>query len=119
LETGNDVYIGSPDHPRTAAIVSYITFIGWLISFFGLHRFNKTSYSSFHLRQSLLIHIFSFILKFVYSFSLASIGSLIFVAFFSILLFILWLRGFLDAINGKEKPIPVIGAIAQKIFHNL
>jgi uncharacterized membrane protein len=44
-------------------------------------------------------------------FSLFSLLWLINVAFF-----ILWIVGLIGAINGEERPIPIIGPIAQNMF---
>ena len=110
----NDSYLGSPDDPRTAAYVCYITFVGWLIAYFALYRKGKTDFAGFHMRQSIMIHILSFALKALYSFY----GGYVSVIFF-LLLIIIWLIGFLDAVNGRTKPVPVIGLLAQKVFRSL
>jgi len=113
-------YIGSPDHPRTIAIVSYITFIGWLIAYFGLYRGNKSPFSAFHLRQALCLHLISLILRIAYSFNIPSFPFLdIVIGVLGIGLFVLWLNGFIHALNGKTKPLPIIGIAAQKMFRNL
>ena len=44
------------DNGKTAAIISYITIVGWLISFFALNK-PKTSLATYHLRQTLLLFI--------------------------------------------------------------
>jgi uncharacterized membrane protein len=114
-----NTYIGSPDNPRTTAVVSYITFIGWLIAYFGLYPKNRTSHSSFHLRQSLLIHILSLLVKIFYSFSYASSTTLVVTGVLTILVFILWLSGFVDALNGRQRPLPLIGSLSQKLFNGI
>lgn len=113
-------YIGSPDNPRTAGTIAYITFIGWLIAYFAFYRNDRSAFSAFHLRQTLLIHILSFLLKVFYSFTLLS-GPFVFytIVILSVGLFILWLIGFIDAMNGRERPVPVIGRLAQVMFRSL
>lgn len=108
------------DNGKTTAIVSYITLIGWLIAYFGMHQSKKTSLGSFHLRQSLLLIICVIIFQIIaYAitmavpmiglvFSLASLGFLV-----------LWVMGLIAAINGEEKPMPLIGAKAQEIFKSI
>ncbi len=115
----NEPYVGSPDNPRTTAIVSYITFIGWLLAVLLLLPGQKTKFSAFHLRQSFMIHVFSFVLKIAYSFTLSA-SNMVFalIVAIGVLLFILWLMGFLYAINGKEKEVPLIGHFAQNLFRN-
>ena len=114
-------YIGSPDNPRTPAVVSYITFIGWLIARFALYKGSKTPFTAFHLRQSLLIHIISFLLNVAYSFIIYNTGMLSFylIAMVVLGLFLHWLIGLIDALNGRENPVPFIGSAAQNIFGSL
>lgn len=112
-------YIGSPDNSRTAAVVSYITFIGWLIAYFGLYPQRKIAHTSFHLRQSLLIHIVSFLIKIVYSFWPFSTALLVVICILTTGLFILWFMGFWDALSGERKPVPLIGTIAQHLFRRI
>jgi hypothetical protein len=45
------------DSGKNAAVVSYIFLLGWLISYFAMYKDNKTALSSYHLRQSLLLHL--------------------------------------------------------------
>jgi uncharacterized membrane protein len=119
MENPRDPYIGSPDNPRTAALVSYITFIGWLIAYFGLYPSRHTAYTAFHLRQSLLIHILAFFLDVLFSFSRVLIVWLVLCGVLGIFLFIVWLLGFWDAISGRQRPVPLIGRAAQRLFAGL
>ena len=118
--TTEQQYIGSPDNPRTAAAVSYITFIGWLISYFALYKGSKTAFTSFHLRQTLLIHIISLLLRIVFAFTIYNTMLWLYlVGALTIGLFILWLIGLVDALNGRKRPVPLIGKAAQNMFKNL
>ena len=107
------------DDGKTVAIISYITFIGWLIALI-LHSGNKTKLGGFHLRQMLGlmllafgISLCSFILAFIPFFGwLVQLG-------LSIGIFIFWLLGLLSAINGEQKPLPYIGKPMQKMFENM
>lgn len=101
------------DNGKNAAIVSYLTFIGWLISYFGMHQNNRTRLGSFHLRQTLLLYIATAVVHFALRFTLGNVwigvglvsysglSGLINLAFF-----IFWIIG---AVNGQEKPIPLFG----------
>jgi uncharacterized membrane protein len=104
---------------KTAAIVSYITPIGWLISYFALNQ-PKSSLANYHLRQTLFLFIvmiaFNILLSIVAK--MAPFLSLI-LSIAGLGLFVLWIMGLISAINGEEKPMPLIGEKAQEIFKNL
>ena len=104
--------------PKTVAIISYITIIGWLIAYFGMYNNNKSSLAGYHLRQTLLLYIIGLavnILTRMFFWSFMFWGSSIIY----LVLLVLWIIGLIAAINGEEKPIPLIGDAAQKMFHNL
>jgi len=106
-------YLGAPENPRTAAAVCYITIIGWFIAF-ALYRGNKTSLAAFHLRQSLLLYIVLIVAN------VAGIWATTgFVKVADAIWFLLWLWGFIDAVYEREKPVPLIGDMAQNIFGKL
>ncbi len=115
------------DNGKNAGIISYFTIIGWLIAYFGFHQNNKTSLGSYQLRQTLLLYIVAFVFWIVLDFALAGLwlagGGFYFLYWILKLVqlgfFVLWLIGLLGAINGQEKPIPVIGAMAQKMFSGI
>jgi len=104
---------------KTIAIISYFTWIGWIIAFV-MHNNNKTQIGAYHLRQSLALMILSIL---VYIIQIM----LIFIPFLgwaiAVLLWIglvvLWVFGLIAAINAQEKPIPVIGSLAQNIFSGI
>ncbi len=113
-------YLGSPDHPRTPALVCYMTLIGWLVARFALYPGNKNVFVAMHLRQTLLLHILSIALNLLaglvyWPFN----GNPWFIGLFAALLIFLWIKGILDVVNGNEKPLPIIGELAQKLFRNI
>jgi uncharacterized membrane protein len=112
--TNDKVYLGSPDNPKTAAVVCYFTIIGWVISYYSIYARYKTSLAAYHLRQSLLLHI---ILILIYVLRHWEVQGFKIVSM--IIWFFLWLWGFINAVNQKEKPIPVIGEMAQMLFKKL
>ncbi|UKT64585.1 hypothetical protein [Pedobacter mucosus] len=111
------------DDNKTAAIVSYFWFIGWLIAYFAMYKDNQTALSRYHMRQTLLFHLIVTVLTwglgFIFTAIFLSTG---FYAIFYLLnllrlaLFIVWIMGFIGAINGEQKPIPFIGERAQTMF---
>ena len=104
---------------KTIAIISYFTWIGWIIAFI-LYNSNKSRLAAYHLRQTLALMILSILVYIVQI-------MLIFIPFLgwtvAILLWIglvvLWVLGLVAAINGEEKPIPVIGPMAQSTFSGI
>jgi uncharacterized membrane protein len=114
-----ETYLGSPDNPKTAAIVCYITLIGWLIAYFALYRSNRNTFSAFHIRQTLMLHIFAFLVNVLSVFALWGFIPSFVVTIIGLLLLVLWLIGLANALNNIQKPIPLIGEWAQKVFRNL
>jgi len=104
---------------KTIAIISYFSVVGWIIAFI-LYNSNKSQLAAFHIRQSLALIlsgiacsiIFYILLFTIYFFAL-------FVGILALGLFILWIIGLISAINGQEKPVPVIGQMAQEMFASI
>jgi uncharacterized membrane protein len=110
------------DNGKTVAIVSYLSIIGWIVAFV-LYGSNKTSLGAFHLRQTIalfLLAISTWIAQIVLFF-IPFIGWLIGVLmiFVYIGIFVLWIIGLIAAINGEEKPMPIIGKKAQQWFSGI
>lgn len=120
-------YYGTPrpaspttDDGKTAAIVAYITIIGWLISYFALYKDNKTQLAAVHLRQTLLLFLIGLGWGFVQSALLFSFSGLYFLTLIvNIGIFVLWIIGLIAAINGQAKPMPIIGEPAQRMFSGI
>ncbi len=94
---------------KTIAIISYITFIGTIIAYFM--NSNKNPFASFHIRQMIGLSIFSLLNSLVIA-RFSNWASLIIAVF----LFILWIIGFIGAIQGEEKKVPVFGDMFQDWF---
>jgi uncharacterized membrane protein len=105
----------------TVALLAYITLIGFIIAIV-LHSSKKTALGAFHLRQVLGL----FITAFVIWIPCLIISFIPFVNFLMILvwpllgisLFVFWVMGLIAAINGQQKPMPVVGEHYQKWFAN-
>ena len=116
----------SGDNGKTASIISYFTIIGWLIAYFGMHQNNKTSLGSYQLRQTLLLHLIYMIVRYGLSFILVTVwlSTGVFSLYYllrliELVFFVLWIIGFIGAINGEKKPIPILGDYAQSIFSSI
>jgi uncharacterized membrane protein len=97
-----------------------ITIIGWLIAYFGMHQSKKTSLGSFHLRQTLLLFIIAIVYQIVITMitiAVPAIGMILSLAGLAFL--VLWIMGLISAINGEEKPMPLIGTKAQEMFKGI
>lgn len=96
---------------KTTDIVAYLTWVGLLIAFLAGDKEN----SKFHLNQSLVIILAELALGVV-----ISVGSIIPIVNIiigiaggvaTIALVVFWIMGFVNALQGVEKPLPLIGGI--------
>ena len=104
-------------------MVSYFFVIGWSLGYFGFHKPNKNTLSAFHLRQTLFLYLCFLLVWFglslvpapmVLQSGILTVSNL---KFFVVALFLaLWLSGLSAASNAEEKPIPVLGNLAQNVF---
>jgi uncharacterized membrane protein len=111
------------DNGKLVAILSYMTLVGWVVALV-MHNSQKTALGAYHLRQSLLLFLAA----------LCAYAAIMFIAVVPLLgwligivaipvvgigSLILWVMGLVAAVNGEQKPIPVIGEKAQEIFKDL
>jgi len=114
------------DGGKTAGMMSYFFILGWSLAYFGYHQTNKTSLSSFQLRQTLLLFTSYLTVRFGITLVLhgvlnptgvLSLSHL--TGFVDVTFVFLWVVGLVGAINGQEKPIPLLGRAAQNLFSNI
>lgn len=96
---------------KQTAIVSYLTIIGTIIAIF-MNNETKNNFASFHIRQALGIFITFFLL----GYPIGYFDNWMVTASFWTFIFILWLFGFMNALNGEQKPVPFLGELYQKLF---
>ncbi|GHC52158.1 DUF4870 domain-containing protein [Ulvibacter litoralis] len=99
---------------KTIAIISYITLIGWIIAYI-MHDKDKTDLGAFHLRQSLGIIITAIALSVVASF----VGIAILSWIIQIAILVFWVLGFVGAVQGEKKLVPLLGAQFQDWFKGI
>ena len=89
---------------KVTGIVSYISWIGWLIAFLA----GDKEGAKFHLNQSLVLMIAMTISGFI-----PVVGAIIaiVVGLCSLVLFVFWIMGLVAAIKEEEKALPIIGNI--------
>lgn len=103
--TGNTVEEG-----KTIAIIAYITLIGLIIAFI-LNTDKKNSFASFHIRQCVGLALTGLALSVI---SVIPLLGWIISLFGGLFMFILWIIGLISAINGDEKPVPLLGEKYQE-----
>lgn len=96
---------------KQTAIVSYLTIIGTIIAIF-MNSENKNAFASFHIRQALGIFLTFFLL----GYPVGYFDSWMVSASFWTFILILWLFGFMNALNGEQKTVPFLGEFYQKLF---
>lgn len=97
---------------KTLGFVAYLTLIGWIIALVMNQNANSPTVS-FHLRQMLGLMVSGFVLSFI---SWIPILGWIVWAIGTIFILALWLIGFIAALNGEQKAVPVLGEKFQEIF---
>jgi uncharacterized membrane protein len=103
---------------KTISWVSYITIIGWIIALVQHNNSNpKSQLATFHLRQSFGIFATSIALYIVLWIVMIALPllSLLFSLVWIVIL-VLWILGLIAALNGEEKPVPVLGPMYQQWF---
>lgn len=90
---------------KTIAIVSYLTLIG-LVAALIMNGDKKNTFAAYHIRQSLGLMITALALSFINFIPL--LGQIIWLVGFLVLLY-MWIMGLMNAVNGKEKPLPILG----------
>ncbi|MCF6167860.1 hypothetical protein [Lutibacter sp.] len=99
---------------KTTAIISYITWIGTLIAFI-MNNGKKNSFASFHIRQMIGLSLFSL----ANSFIIGRFAGYWVTGAIGMALFVLWIIGFIGAIQGEEKRVPLIGDLFQDWFKGI
>ena len=122
MNTPNNPRPAGSDNERLPAIISYLTLVGWIIAYV-MYNNDKRSLTLYHLRQSLALIVLGVLVYTLQSilYYIPWIGWLLSIVTIPVGLglFILWIIGLISAINGEEKPIPLIGEKAQEIFSSI
>ncbi len=100
---------------KTIAIIAYITIIGLLIAFI-MNNDKKNTFAAYHIRQSLGLAATALALSVINV--IPFLGWLISFAG-SIFLIVLWVIALMGALNGQEKPVPILGEKFQEWFKGI
>lgn len=99
---------------KTTAIIAYITIIGLIIAFI-MNNDKKNTFASFHIRQSLGL----ILLGIVASILIFMLGIPVFGWIVQLGLIVLWVLGLIAAVQGEEKPVPLLGVQFQEWFKGI
>ena len=116
MSTPDTPPVVSTTEDRTVAILGYLTIIGFIVALV-MHSSKKTALGTYHLRQCLGL-ILSFLAMGVIGFLLAFVPFLGWLTMMVLWLglVVLWVMGLVAAVNGHQKPVPVLGEHFQKWF---
>ena len=90
---------------KTIAIVAYLTVIGLVVALV-MNNEKKDLFSTYHIRQSLGLVLTSIALSLINV--IPVLGWIVSLVGAFILLY-MWIIGLLNAINGRERPVPILG----------
>lgn len=100
---------------KAIAIIAYITLIGLIIAFV-LNIEKKNTFALYHLRQALGLGLTGLVFGMINIIPI--LGWFISIIGF-IILFIMWVSGLISALNGKEKPVFLLGEKYQEWFKDI
>lgn len=90
---------------KTIAIIAYLTVIGLVVAFV-LNNEKKDPFANYHIRQSLGLVLTSIALSLINV--IPVLGWIVSLIGAFVLLY-MWIMGLLNAVNGKEKSVPILG----------
>jgi len=99
---------------KNMAIISYITIIGTVVAFI-MNNDKKNSFASFHIRQMIGLFLLSIVVSLIIRFANLGVSG----SFLNLIPFVLWIIGFIGAIQGQEKKVPVLGDMFQDWFKGI
>lgn len=100
---------------KDIALISYVTIIGLIIAFV-MNSNKKYEFAKFHIRQSLGLFLTAIVLSFISI--IPFLGWLIWI-FGIFLLLYMWIKGLINAIDGKQEVLPIVLEKHAEIFKNL
>jgi uncharacterized membrane protein len=103
------------DKSKNTAIVAYLTIIGAVIAIFMNQEENKSEFGSFHIRQALGLFLSFFLLGYFVGYA----NSWTVTSAFYLFYFILWIYGFVGALQGQKRLLPLVGEFFQSLFKSL
>lgn len=99
---------------KKIAVIAYLTIIGCIIAMI-MNSEKKYPFASFHNRQSLGI----FLLFLALGYPIGYFDSWTVTMGFYLFIFILWIYGFLGALQNETRVVPLVGSLFQKLFKGI
>ncbi|TQD36960.1 DUF4870 domain-containing protein [Haloflavibacter putidus] len=115
MQTQAEHKIEIADKEKNIGIIAYLTLIGLIVAFV-MNNEEKSSYAQYHIKQSLGLMLSGLALGVI---GLIPILGWIVSILGTFFLLYLWIMGLLNAINSKQKPVPILGTHYEKWFQNL
>lgn len=112
---GREEGLAVNEEAKRIAIIGYITLIGLIIAFV-MNNEKKFDFANYHIRQSVGLCVTGFALGVIGLVPI--IGWLINIVGIFVLLY-MWIMALMNAINGKEKPAPILGGRYQEWFKGI
>ncbi|NCO64428.1 MAG: hypothetical protein GW839_00025 [Flavobacteriales bacterium] len=100
---------------KMIATITYITIIGLIIAFV-MNNEKKNAFASYHIKQSLGLALTGLALGVI---GMIPILGWIINIFGIFVLLYMWIMGLVNAINGQEKAVPILGNKYIEWFKNL
>ena len=102
---------------KTLAILSYVTIIGWLVSFFQTKdQAAKSPLVKYHLKQGLGLFIVAIIFNVALTVVASVIPALSFLGLVGLAFWVFLIFGIINANNEQLKPVPLIGKMFEDKF---
>lgn len=100
---------------KTIAIIAHLTWVGLLIAFL-MNNDNSSSIGSFYIRQNIGLLILGLAVGVL---GVIPVVGWIAGGILGIVLLVLWIISIINAIGGKEKPVPIVGKYFQEWFASI
>ncbi|CAN5336241.1 hypothetical protein BH09BAC5_BH09BAC5_17700 [soil metagenome] len=115
----NNTDVADIEKGKVVAILSYITFVGWLVAYL-MNNNSSSKFGAFHLRQSLGLMIIG-VGVFVISFGFLFFSWYLYAGlrFINVGVLVLVIMGIINAANGKTQTLPVVGEFFDKTFSGI
>lgn len=99
------VQAAATEEKSSIAIIAYLTIIGLIVAFI-MNNEKKEPFARYHIRQSLGLGLTGLALSFINIIPI--LGWIVSILGMFVILY-MWIKGLMNAIKGKQEPIPILG----------